>query len=122
MTSQEIANRYMELYKQGKGNNEIRDELYSADIICVEPEHAAAMGVPTLTTGIEAVKAKSDARAALIAEVHSAYCNGPVVGGNYFSVAMGRDITFKNGKRMKLDEIGVFGIKNDKIITETFFY
>jgi hypothetical protein len=121
MTTQELANRYLDLYKKGNVA-EIYNELYSSDIICNEPEHAAAMGIPTLTRGIDAVKAKSKARQEIIAEVHSGYCSEPVVGGNYFSVAMGRDITFKTGQRRKLDEIAVFGVKDDKIISETFFY
>jgi len=45
-----------------------------------------------------------------------------VVGGDYFSLAMGRDITLKNGQRLQLTEIAVFGVKDDRIISETFFY
>ena len=80
------------------------------------------IGVPTITSGIEAVLAKSKARQELIAEVHSFFCSKPVVGGSYFSVAMGRDMTLKNGQRLQLAEIAVFGIKDDKIISETFYY
>jgi len=35
---------------------------------------------------------------------------------------MGRDMSLKNGQRLQLAEIGVFGVKDDKIISETFFY
>ncbi|WP_461451599.1 SnoaL-like domain-containing protein [Mucilaginibacter sp.] len=121
MTTQELANRYNELFQQRKVA-EIYQQLYSADIVCTEPEHAAATGVPTVTKGIEAVLAKSKSRLELIDEVHSFFCSEPVVGGNYFSVAMGRDMTFKNGKRLQLAEIAVFGVKDDKIVSETFFY
>lgn len=121
MTTQQVAEHYLQLYKNGRVM-EIYDELYSSDIVCNEPEHAAAMGIPTLTKGIIAVKAKSKARQELIQEVHSGYCSEPVVGGDYFSVAMGRDLTFKNGQRRKLEEIAVFGVKDGKIISETFFY
>jgi hypothetical protein len=38
------------------------------------------------------------------------------------AVAMGREVTFKNGDRRKFDEIAVFGVKNNKIVSETFFY
>jgi hypothetical protein len=121
MTTQELANRYFELFQQ-RQVAEIYDQLYSANIICTEPEHALAMGVPTVTKGIEAVLAKSKARQETIAEVHSFFCSEPVAGGNYFSVAMGRDMTLKNGTRMQLAEIAVFGVKDDKIVSETFFY
>jgi len=121
MTTQELANRYNELF-QKRQVAEIYQQLYSENIVCTEPEHALAMGVPTVTKGIEAVLAKSKARLELIAEVHSFFCSEPVVGGDYFSVAMGRDMTFKNGQRVQLAEIAVFGVKDDKIISETFFY
>ena len=121
MTTQELANRYYELFKKRRVP-EIYEQLYSADIVCTEPEHASAMGVPTVTKGIEAVLAKSKARQELIAEVHSFFSSEPIVGGDYFSVAMGRDMTFKNGQRMQLAEIAVFGVKDGKIVSETFFY
>jgi ketosteroid isomerase-like protein len=121
MTTQELADRYYELFQQRKVA-EIYQQLYSTDIVCTEPEHAASMGIPTITKGIEAVLAKSKSRLELIAEVHSFFSSEPVVGGDYFSVAMGRDMTFKNGQRVQLAEIAVFGVKDDKIITETFFY
>lgn len=121
MTTQEFANYYYQLFKERKVA-EIYQQLYSADIVCTEPEHAVAMGVPTITRGIEAVLAKSKARQETIAEIHSFFCTEPVVGGDYFSVAMGRDMTFKNGQRVQMAEIAVFCVKDDKIVSETFFY
>lgn len=121
MTTQQVANRYYELAKDNKWSM-IVDELYSQDIINREPAHAIAMGIPTLTTGLDAVKAKSNARREMIEELHSQYCSEPVVGGTFFSTAMGRDITFKGKPRMKLEEIAVFEIKDGKIISEQFFY
>ena len=121
MTTQELANRYYELFEQ-RQIAEIYQQFYSADIVCTEPEHALAIGVPTVTRGIEAVLAKSKSRQEIIAEVHSFFSSEPVVGGNYFSLAMGRDMTMKNGQRVQVAEIAVFGVKDDKIISETFFY
>jgi len=121
MVTQEVANRYCELMQQNK-RSQIIEELYSADIVNKEPEHAIAMGVPTITKGLDAVLKKAKARMEMIEEVHSGFCSEPVVGGNFFSVAMGRDITFKGKPRMSLHEIGVFEVKDGKIILEQFFY
>ena len=121
MTTKQMADRYMELSEQGK-SDEIQATLYGTDIICKEPEHAVALGIPVLTKGLDNVKAKSKARRDMIAEIHSGYCSEPVVGGKYFSVAMGREVTFKNGERRKFDEIAIFEVKDDKIVSETFFY
>ena len=121
MTTLDVANRYMELEKQGKWV-EIQDELYSAGIVCIEPEHAAAMGMQTVTKGIDAVKAKAKAWNEGIEEVHGGYCSEPVVGGSFFSVAMGMDCTMKGAGRMKMDEIAVFEVKDGKIVKEQFFF
>ena len=121
MTTQDVANRYMELEKQGKWV-EIQDELYSTDVVCIEPEHAAAMGMQTVTKGLDAVKAKAQAWNQGIEEMHGGYCSEPVVGGNFFSVAMGMDVTMKGAGRMKMDEIAVFEVKDGKIVKEQFFF
>ena len=58
----------------------------------------------------------------MIEEVHSNFCSEPVVGGAYFSVSMGRELTFKGRPRVKLDEVAVFQVKDGKIVSEQFFY
>lgn len=121
MTTQDVANRYYELAKENKWA-EIWDELYATDAVNREPEHAAARGIPTVTKGMDAIRAKSKARRELIEELHSQFCSVPVVGGSFFSAAMGRDVTFKGSPRMKLDEIAVFEVKDGKIVLEQFFY
>jgi hypothetical protein len=121
MTTQQVADRYMELEKEGKWN-EIQAELYSNDIISLEPAHAASMGMEPEVRGLDAVKEKGVKFNENIAEMHGGFCSEPVVGGDYFSVAMGMDVTMKVGGRMKMDEIAVFHVKDGKIISEQFFY
>lgn len=121
MTTEEVANRYYELMLANK-REQIVDELYAQDIICKEPEHAMAMGIPTLTIGLAAVRAKAKARAAMIAEIHDDFCSVPIIAGSFFSIALGRDITLKGKPRMKLQEIAVFEVKEGKIVSEQFFY
>ena len=121
MTTQEVANRYMELEKAGNWAA-IHDELYSSDVVSIEPEHAAAMGMATITTGLEGIKAKGKAFNESIEAMHGGYCSEPVVGGNFFSVAMGMDVTMKGAGRMKMDEIAVFEVKDGKVIKEQFFF
>ena len=121
MTTQQAASRYYELAKQQKWV-EIQEELYGQDIVNKEPEHAIAMGIPTVTQGLEAVRAKGEARRKLIEEIHGQECSEPVIGGKYFSVSMSRDVTFKDKPRMKLEEIAVFEVRDGKIVSEQFFY
>jgi len=121
MTTPELASRYYALMLENK-RAQIVDELYAQDIVCKEPEHAIAMGISTITVGLEAVKAKAKARAAMVAEIHGDYCSEPLIAGHFFSVVLGRDLTLKGKPRMSLQEIGVFEVKDGKIVTEQFFY
>lgn len=121
MTTQEVANRYYELACQSKWI-EIQDELHDDKVTCREPEHAASRGVQVMTIGRDAVKAKGEANREKIEAIHNQYCSDPIVGGNFFSVALKRDITFKNRPRMNLEEICVFQVAEGKIVSEEFFY
>jgi len=121
MTTQQVADRYYELAKQLKWM-EIQEELYGQDIVNKEPVHALAMGIPTLTIGLDAVKAKGEARRKMIEEIHEQECSKPVTGGKFFSISMSRDVTFKGKPRVKLEEIAVFEVNNGKIVSEQFFY
>lgn len=121
MTTQEIATRYHELASERKFI-EIQETLYDENVVCQESEKAEQMGFPIFTNGLEAVKAKGIARRATIENVHSYTCSVPIVAGEFFSVVLRQEITFKGKPRTTLEEIGVFQIKGDKIIKEQFFY
>lgn len=120
-TTQEVANLYYKLMKQNK-REQVIEELYSPSIVNKEPEHAMSIGAPSVTIGLEAVKLKSNKRGEMIEEVHSEYCSEPIVASNFFSVVLGRDLTLKGKPRMNLQEIGVFEVKDGKIVLEQFFY
>ena len=120
MTTQEVANRFMELSKEGKFDV-IQEELYSADCESLEPAHAMAAGLGH-AKGMEAIKEKSKRFNESIEEMHGGYTGDPIVAGNYFSVAMGMDATMKGAGRMKMDEIAVYEVMDGKITKEQFFF
>ncbi len=119
MTTQEVADRYNELTQSGKWQ-EIQDELYSQDIVSIEPEHAKMF--KQVVSGIDAIKQKGKEFNEMIAEMHGGYCKEPVVAGTHFSVAMGMDVTLKDGSRMNMEEICVFEVVDGKIVKEQFFF
>lgn len=121
MTTQDVANTYYGLMLENK-RGQIVEELYAQDIVSKEPQHAMAMGIPTITKGLAAVKAKAKARNEMIAEIHGDFCSEPIIAGNFFSVVLGRDITLKGKPRMNLQEIAVFEVQGRKIVSEQFFY
>jgi len=121
MTTQEIANRYYELACQSKWTD-IQDELHDENVVCQEPGHVVSRGLAVITTGREAVKAKSIANRGMIETIHSQYCSEPIVSDHFFSVVLKRDVTFKNRPRITLSEICVFQVTDGKIVLEQFFY
>ena len=121
MTTQEIATRYQELMTQRKFI-EIQDTFYHEDVVSQESEKAASMGMSIFTNGLQAVKAKGIARRATIETMHSYICSEPIVAGEFFSVALKQEVTFKGKPRMAIEEIGIFQVKDGKIVKEQFFY
>jgi ketosteroid isomerase-like protein len=119
MTTQEVANKLVELCSQGKFMEAIRS-LYAQDIVSVEaapmPDGSREM------TGLEAVIGKATWWEANH-EVHSASTEGPLVAGSHFCVRFNMDVTHKpDGNRMNLDELAVYHVKDGKIAREEFFY
>lgn len=118
MTTQEVANRFNELAKEGRFDL-IQDELFAADAVSIEP---AGKGFSD-AEGLAAIKKKGADFNAMIEEMHGGWCGEPVVGGAFFSVAMGMDCTMKGSpERMKMDEIAVYEVRSGKIVKEQFFF
>ena len=118
MTTQEIADRFNELSKQGNWQ-QIQDELFSDDAKSVEPPHSQGL---QSVQGRQALKEKGEQFQSMVEEMHGGYSSEPVVGGNHFAVAMGMDVTMKGMGRSKMDEIAVYEVKDGKIVQEQFFY
>lgn len=101
---------------------EVQDSIYDENAICQEPEKAALMGLPVITNGREAIKAKGIARRATIETIHTYTCSEPIVAGEFFSVVLKQELTFKGKPRMAIEEVGIFEVKNGRIVKEQFFY
>jgi hypothetical protein len=119
MTSTEIANRYVALCKEGEFDACL-SELFAANAVSVEA--FAPSGVDRTVSGLAAIRAKGEWWANNH-EVHGAEVFGPYPNGDRFAVRFVFDVTFKpTGKRIAMDEIGLFTIENGKISREEFFY
>lgn len=118
MTTQEVANRLSELFKENKWT-EIQDELFSQDAESIEPPQSP--GLQTVK-GLDAIKKKGTEFNNMVEEMHGGFVGEPIVAGNYIAVAMGMDVTMKGAGRMKMDEIVLYEVKDGKIVKEQFFY
>jgi ketosteroid isomerase-like protein len=119
MDTMDIATKMVNLCKQGK-NHEALSTLFSDDVVSVE---AGTMpGMSRESKGLAAVKAKGEWWMANH-DVHSANVTGPWPHDDKFIVGFQYDVTNKpSGQRMQLDEVGLYTIKNGKIVREEFFY
>lgn len=118
MTTQEIANRLSQLFKEYKWT-EAQEELFSADAKSIEPPYA--QGLQTVQ-GIAAIKKKGEDFNSMVEEMHGGHVGEPIVAGNHIAVAMGMDVTMKGVGRTKMEEIVVYEVKDGKIVKEQFFY
>ena len=118
MTTQEVANRMYELFKENKWA-EVQQELFSDDAESIEPPNSPGL---QSVKGKDAIKKKGDDFNNMIEEVHGGYTGEPIVAGNFIAFAMGIDATYKGMGRQKMDEIAVYEVKDGKIVKEQFFY
>jgi ketosteroid isomerase-like protein len=118
MTVQEVANRLVQLCRDGKNVDAI-NELYDDNIVSLEPE-GSPMGQKT--EGKEAVLGATNYWFSSVEEIHSTHISEPVVAGNFFACGMNVDATYKEHGRSVMDELCVFEVKDGKITKSQFFY
>ena len=119
MTTNEIAKKYVELCKEGKGE-ECLSTLFASDALSVEA--AAPPGGDRIVKGLDAIRGKSKWWNENHT-VHKAEVFGPYPHDDRFAVRFLYDVTNKpSGKRFTMDEVGLFTVVNGKIAREEFFY
>src|SRR6266567_2923799 len=117
MNTQDVANKVVELTRK-EAWHEAVDQLYAKDIVSVE---AGGMGDESPEKrGLEAIRSKVDWWVNSM-EVHSFKVSGPFVAHDRFVVQYDVDATDKNSKRrFQMSEVGVYTVKNGKIVREEF--
>ncbi|MFI5154040.1 MAG: SnoaL-like domain-containing protein [Chitinophagales bacterium] len=118
MTSTEIAKK---LKKHcGKGDFEgAQKELFAKDAVSIEP--MASGGFEKETHGLDAILKKGQKWNEMVSEAHGIEVSDPMIAGDSFALRMSMDITMKDGKRNKMTELGVYHVKDGKIVSEQFF-
>ena len=117
-TIQEVADRFHELAQVNQWD-QIQDEFFAENAVSIEPPSSRGL---QSAEGLSAIREKGKKFGEMIEEMHGSYTSAPVIGGRFFSVAMGMDCTMKGIGRLKLDEIAVYEVKDGKIVKEQFFY
>src|SRR5437773_4457478 len=117
MSVETVGGKFVELCRQGK-NFDVMRTMYAPDIVSVEGDGKETEGQrPVIKKSEDWVSDKT--------------FNGETVAGPFFNAAshdqftvyFTLDVTPKaTGKRITLEEVAVYTVKNDKITREQFFY
>jgi len=117
MNTQEVAQKVVELCRK-QAWKEALDTLYADEIVSVE---ARTMdGSSPETRGIKDVREKTEWWVQNM-QVNKVEVGSPFVAHDRFVVRYDMDVTEKKSKkRMELAEVGVYTVKNGKIVREEF--
>jgi limonene-1,2-epoxide hydrolase len=118
MSTQQIASRLAELCRQGKFEA-AQKELFADDAVSIEPHESPAL--PRETKGLSAILDKGHKWESTLEKVHGCTVSGPLVAGNAIAMTLAMDVTMKGQGRQKLEEVCVYEVKDDKIISERFY-
>lgn len=117
MNTTEVAKKVVELTRK-QAWKEAVESLYANDIVSVEAR-ADESGSPE-TRGIDGIRGKVDWWVEAM-EVNSLKVHGPFVAHDRFVVQYDIDVTDKSSKnRMQISEVGVYTVKDGKIVREEF--
>ena len=118
MTTQEVANRLVTLCREGKSQQAIQ-ELYSPEIVSVEPE-----GAPNrIVKGLDAIAKKGVQFQSMLEKIYSSEVSDPIVAENFFSCTMKMNVQMKGVPvPVDMDEVCLYTVNSGKIVREEFFY
>ena len=119
MTVNEIAQKLIAFCKKDDFIG-AQKELYSDDVISIEPE--GSHGFDKETKGLKAVNKKIEEFMSSVEENYGNEVSEAVIGGNSFAISLAMDIKMKGQDRMTMKEICVYTVKDDKIILEQFYW
>ncbi|MCR9255130.1 MAG: nuclear transport factor 2 family protein [Alphaproteobacteria bacterium] len=116
MSIEALAADFVALCKAGQ-HGEAGARYWSDDVVSLEPYPEGPHAVCNGRTALEAKHTWWFENT----EVHSADCEGPFVHGDQFSVIFEMDCTLEPFGRKHFREIGLYTVKDGKIVEERFF-
>lgn len=117
MNAKDTAGAFVALLKAGDHVG-AAEKFNAPNIVSIE----AMEGPMERVTGKAAVKGKSDWWYANH-DVHKVTSDGPFMNGDQFAVLFDVDVTPKDtGQRVRMQEIGVYTVRDGQIVEERFYY
>ena len=118
MTTNQIANRLVELCRQGKFET-AQKELFAENAMSIEPQ--AGGGFEKETKGLKAIIEKGKQWNNMVESMKKLEVSEPMVASNSFACTMHMDVTMKNKDHMDMTELCTYEVKDGKIVSEHFF-
>jgi len=118
MTTQQIADRLVELCRQGQFET-TQKELFANDATSIEPY--ATPDFQKETKGLDAILEKGKKWMAMVEQTHDMNVSDPIVATNSFAITMYMNVSMKGGHKMEMSELCVYQTKDGRIISETFY-
>jgi ketosteroid isomerase-like protein len=116
MDTKELATGFVALIREGKFDDAITQYL-ADDVVSIEASEEMKEA-----RGIDAVRAKGEWWDNNH-EMHGFEASDPYVNGDQFAIHMKMDATAKeSGQRFQMEEIGLYTVRNGKIVEEKFLY
>ncbi len=118
MTTQEIADRLVELCRKGDFEK-AQAELFADDAKSIEQEASPAFEKET--NGLQAIKEKAQKWNSMVEEMKDITVSDPMLAGNSFALTMRLNVVMKGQGPMDMTELCVYKVKDGKITSEEFF-
>jgi hypothetical protein len=118
MTTDQIANRLVELCRKGEFET-AQKELFAEEAISIEP--SATPAFEKETKGLPAIIEKGHKFNSMVDAIHKLEVSEPMLATTAFACTMRMDITMKNKERWDMTELCAYQVKDGKIVSEQFF-
>ena len=116
MSTADIAKQFTDALKAG--NFDAAERLWSDDIVSYDAQE----GPMREMRGRAAVHGKAEWWNANH-DIHAFETEGPYVNGDYFALKFKIDVTQKEtGNRIQMEEIGLYTVRDGKVVEERFMY
>lgn len=114
-TTAELGKKLVEMFNAHTPEREIWSQFFHKNFESIE-------GDGQTWSGVKSVGKKCDDWMA-VNTIHDAKASGPFVGATGFSVLYEIDVECKqSNQRMKFSEVGVYTVKNGKVVREEFMF
>ena len=117
MTTNEIAQRLVELCREGRFDA-AQKELFANEAVSIEPY--ATPDFEKETKGMKAIEEKGKKWDEMVEQMHHLEVSDPLVAGNSFACTMRMDITTTGHGRRDMTELCIYEVKDGKIVSEEF--